>query len=103
MLSYILKIMQEFERAYGRHPQVIYLNSRHMRQLMHECPDLFSEHRPVPLGFRIVELPENELPHPMAAWLPPQTPATHRHSTATKDPAIRRRTTKNKDRLGKKH
>ncbi|OGI63698.1 MAG: hypothetical protein A2W18_01565 [Candidatus Muproteobacteria bacterium RBG_16_60_9] len=74
MLSYILRIMQEFERMHGQHPQVIYLNSRHMRQLMHECPDLFSEHRPVPLGFRIVELPEEEMPHPKAAWLPPQTP-----------------------------
>ena len=71
MLSYILRIMQEFERTHGRHPQVIYLNERHMRELMHECPDLFREDRPVPLGFRVVELPEKELPHPKAAWLPP--------------------------------
>jgi hypothetical protein len=103
MLSYILKIMQEFEREHGRHPQVIYLNSRHMRQLMHECPDLFSEHRPVPLGFRIVELPEKELPHPMAAWLPPQTPATQRDSTVNKNPAVRRRTAKKKHRHGNQH
>lgn len=78
MLSYLLRIMQEFERAHGRHPQVIYLNPRHMRQLMQECPDLFNKHRPVPLGFRIVVLPEDELPHPKAAWLPPRTPAPRR-------------------------
>lgn len=80
MLSYILRIMQEFERAHGRHPQVIYLNARHMRQLMNECPDLFREDRPVPLGFRIVELSEEELPHPKAAWLPPESPAISRDS-----------------------
>lgn len=78
MLSYILRIMQEFERAHGRHPQVIYLNARHMRQLMNECPDLFREDRPVPLGFRIVELPEEELPHPQAAWLPLESPSIRR-------------------------
>lgn len=78
MLSYILRIMQEFERMHGRHPQVIYLNPRHMHHLMHECPDLFSERRPVPLGFRIVVLPEKELSHPKAAWLPPRIPATRR-------------------------
>ncbi|HEX9811718.1 MAG TPA: hypothetical protein VGA88_06500 [Burkholderiales bacterium] len=86
MLSYILRIMQEFERAHGRHPQVIYLNTRHMRQLMNECPDLFREDRPVPLGFRIIELSEEELPHPRAAWLPPESPPAERgagHVTST--------------------
>jgi hypothetical protein len=72
MLSYILRIMQEFERAQGRRPQVIYLNPRHMRELAHECPDLFNERRPVPLGFRVVVLSEKELPHPKAVWLPPR-------------------------------
>ena len=76
MLSYILKIMQEFERAHGRRPHTICLNPRHMRQLMHECPDIFSERRPVPLGFRVVVLPEDELPHPKALWLPPRSSET---------------------------
>lgn len=80
MLSYILRIMQEFERMHGRHPQVIYLNPRHMRHLTIECPDLFSERRPVPLGFRIIVLPEEELPHPKAAWLPPRPPAARRQA-----------------------
>lgn len=73
MLSYILRIMQEFEREHGRRPQVICLNPRHMRELLHECPDLFNEKRPIPLGFRVVVLSEKELPHPKAMWLPPRT------------------------------
>jgi hypothetical protein len=89
--------MQEFERMHGRHPQVIYLNPRHMRHLMQECPDLFSERRPVPLGFRIVVLPEEELPHPKAAWLPARAPATRRPARRKKSPA-RRSATKPKGR-----
>jgi hypothetical protein len=84
MLSYILRIMQEFERMHGRHPQVIYLNARHMRQLMHECPDLFNAHRPVPLGFRVVEVSEEELPHPKAAWLPAPEPKPRRKAEFAK-------------------
>ena len=78
MLSYILRVMQEYERAHGRHPQVVYLNPRHMRQLMHECPDLFDENRSIPLGFRVVVLPEEELPHPKAVWLPPRARGARR-------------------------
>lgn len=89
MLSYLLRIMQEFERVHGRHPQVIYLNPRHMRHLEHECPDLFSDRRPVPLGFRIVVLPEEQLSHPKAAWLPPRMPTTHRAARHKKSTAPR--------------
>lgn len=97
MLSYILRIMQEFERAQGRRPQVIYLNPRHMRELVHECPDLFNERRPVPLGFRVVVLSEKELPHPKAVWLPPRTakkrrPARPKKSAATSPAGSSRRT-----------
>ena len=99
MLSYILRIMQEFERTHGRHPQVIYLNSRHMRQLMNECPDLFREDRPVPLGFRIVELSEEELLHPRAAWLPEESPAISREErTAPASPLLRSERRKAKGR-----
>lgn len=91
MLSYILRIMQEFERTHGRHPQVICLNPRHMRQLMHECPDLFNERRPVPLGFRVVVLPEEELPHPKAVWLAPRTRTTRRKKSVRPVRATRRK------------
>lgn len=83
MLNYILRILQEFEREQGRRPQVICLNPRHLRELLHECPDLFNRKRPVPLGFRVVVLSEKELPHPRAVWLPPRT--------AKKRPPARRR------------
>jgi len=93
VLSYILRIMQEFERTHGRHPQVIYLNTRHMRQLMNECPDLFRKDRPVPLGFRIVELSEDELPHPKAAWLPATPPHVIRKNERGTTKGSRRSTT----------
>lgn len=84
MLSYILRIMQEFERTYGRHPQVICLNPRHMRQLLDECPNFFSVDRPIPLGFRVKVMPESTLPHPKALWVPPRAPAARRRPARRK-------------------
>ncbi len=72
MLSYILGIIESFERTHGRRPQLVYLNAYHMHELMQECPDLFDPTTAIPLGFRIVILPESELPQPKAAWLPPR-------------------------------
>lgn len=75
MLSYILGLIDEFQRKHGgRRPQVVYLNPRHMHELMAECPDLFNQDTAIPLGFRIVIVSENELPHPKAVWLPHRRP-----------------------------
>lgn len=79
MLSHILGLIEAFERTHGRRPQVIYLNAHHMHQLMAECPDLFDQRTAIPLGFRIVILPESELAHPKAVWLPPRQRET-RHT-----------------------
>ncbi|HEX7045844.1 MAG TPA: hypothetical protein VF203_14655 [Burkholderiales bacterium] len=70
MFSYLMGLVQEFEKRHGRRPQVVYLNARHMRRFMEECPDLFDPETAMPLGFRIVVLPESELSQPRAAWLP---------------------------------
>lgn len=78
MFSYLITIVQEFERKHGRRPQVVCLNPRHMHQFMQECPDLFEKDTYMPLGFRIVILPESELPHPKALWLPPRRRANRR-------------------------
>lgn len=75
MFSYLMGIVQEFERNHGRRPQAVCLNPRHMQQFMDECPDLFERDTYMPLGFRIVILPESELPHPKALWLPPRRQA----------------------------
>lgn len=72
MFSYLLGIIQDFERKHGHRPQLVYLNPSHMRQFMEECPDLFDKETAMPLGFRIVILPECELAHPKAVWLPPR-------------------------------
>lgn len=70
MFAYLLKIVQDFERRHGHRPQVICLNPEHMQQFMAECPDLFHPDTAMPLGFRILILPESELPHPKPMWLP---------------------------------
>jgi hypothetical protein len=80
MLSHLLGIIQEFERNHGRRPQLVCLNQRHLRQLMEECPRLFDGDAAVPLGFRILMLPEADLPHPKAVWLPPRVRAVPRRS-----------------------
>jgi hypothetical protein len=78
MLSHILGIIQEFERSHGRRPQLVYLNHRHLQELMQECPALFDSETAAPLGFRIVVLSEAELPHPKAVWIAPRVPALRR-------------------------
>jgi hypothetical protein len=72
MLSHILGMIQEFERSHGRRPQLVYLNHRHLQELLQECPELLDSETAVPLGFRIVVVPATELPHPKAVWLPPR-------------------------------
>jgi len=72
MFRYLRGLVEEFEKKHGRRPQVVCLNPRHMRQFMRECPDLFDRETAMPLGFRVVVVPENELTHPKAVWLPPR-------------------------------
>lgn len=78
MFSYLLGLIEEFEKQHGRRPQLICLNARHMRQFMDECPDLFDRETAMPLGFRILVLPESELRHPKAVWLPRRRPTKPR-------------------------
>jgi hypothetical protein len=72
MFTYLLKIVQDFERTHGHRPQVVCLNPAHMQAFMDECPDLFAQETAMPLGFRILILPESELPHPRAMRLSPR-------------------------------
>lgn len=73
MLSYLLGIIQEFERSHGRRPQFVCLNERHLQQLTEECPGLLNSDAAILLGFSIMVLPEAELPHPKAVWVPTRT------------------------------
>ncbi len=74
MLSYLFGLIQAFERAHGRLPLLVCLNTRHLQQLLNECPHLASGNHPMPLGFRISVLPEDALPHPKVMLLPTVTP-----------------------------
>ena len=70
MLSYLLGLIQDFERIHGRVPVLVSLNDRHMKYLLRECPDLVRGDEPFPFGFRISVVPEDELPHPVVSVLP---------------------------------
>ena len=70
MLSYLLGLIQEFERTHGRVPVLVSLNPRHMKYLLQECPDLVRDDEPFPFGFRISVVPEDELAHPVVSVLP---------------------------------
>ena len=70
MLSYLLGLLQEFERVHGQIPTLVSLNTRHMKYLLEECPNLVSGAEPFPFGFRISVYPENELAHPVVSMLP---------------------------------
>ncbi|MBE9516813.1 MAG: hypothetical protein IME93_07520 [Proteobacteria bacterium] len=71
MLAFIISMMQSYEKSHGVRPQLVYLNQKHLIQLLEECPWLQGmEDRPA-LGFRIVLISEKELPHPRVIWIPP--------------------------------
>lgn len=78
MLSYLLGLIQEFERIHGRVPVLVTLNARHMQYLLEECPDLARNDEPFPFGFRISVLAEGEVAHPMVSVLPVMRPAGER-------------------------
>jgi hypothetical protein len=69
MLSYLLGLIQEFERRHGRVPVLVSLNPRHMQYLLQECPDLVRDDEAFPFGFRISIVPEDELAHPVVSLL----------------------------------
>lgn len=74
MLSYILGMIQAFERTHGRLPLLVCLNAQHMKQLLHDCPGLANNSDPDTLGFRISILPEDALSHPKVILLPAERP-----------------------------
>lgn len=74
MLSYLLGLIQEFERTHGRVPILLSLNTRHMNYLLEECPNIAGKDEPFPFGFRICVLPEDELAHPIVSVLPVMWP-----------------------------
>lgn len=69
MLSYLLGLIQEFERSHGRLPLLVRLNTRHMKALLDECPGLALSNDPYPFGFRISVVPEDQLAHPVVTLL----------------------------------
>ncbi len=71
MLAYIMGLIQSYENSHGYRPQLVYLNQKHLKRLIEECPWLNNmEDRPA-LGFRIVLISEKELVQPRVVWVPP--------------------------------
>ena len=71
MLTEVLRSVQRFEHTHGSPPNVVYLNARHWLALLRDCPGLrgCDGAAVTPLGFHILILPVEDLPHPRAARL----------------------------------
>lgn len=69
MLSHILRCVARYEHTHGFPPNVIYINPGHWHALRAACPGLFRCNGGPRLGFHVLVLPEEALPHPRAARL----------------------------------
>ena len=69
MLSYIINIYQNYRRVHGQNPNTIYLDKKHYAALCEDVPMLNDESYELDLGFKILILPEESLPHPRAAYV----------------------------------
>jgi hypothetical protein len=69
MLDHIMQCVHAFEREQGISPDVVYINPFHYEALRRYHPGLFNTGESSPLGFRLVIVPANLLPHPEAALL----------------------------------
>jgi hypothetical protein len=85
LLSYLLGLIQQFERAHGRVPILLSLNARHLQLLLNECPELGCNDGPFPFGFRISVLPEEELAHPVVSLIPVMHSIGERSRIVTND------------------
>ena len=77
MLDHILQCVQAFEYEHGVSPDVVYINPFHYEALRRYHPDVFVSGESLPLGFRLVIVPSNLLPHPEAALLSGTLPFSH--------------------------
>ena len=77
MLDHILQCVQAFEREHGTSPDVVYINPFHYEALRRYHPEVFAAAETFPLGFRLVIVPSNLLPHPEAALLCGTLPFNH--------------------------
>jgi hypothetical protein len=69
MLDHILACAQEFERAHGEQPNVVFINPVHHKALLTLYPALFERDPQLQLGLRLVIIPSSELTHPQAAYV----------------------------------
>ncbi|MGB5427079.1 MAG: hypothetical protein WBN95_09835 [Gammaproteobacteria bacterium] len=77
MLDHILQCVQAFEREHSASPDVVYINPFHYEALRQCHPEFFVSGETFQLGFRIVIVPSNLLPHPEAALLGGTLPFSH--------------------------
>ncbi len=80
MLSYLYRLVTDYQRSHGCHPNLVYLNRLHYCMLRQNLAGLRSEEAIVRfLGMNIVISPE--ICHPDVAWVTSarQKSATARH------------------------
>jgi len=64
MLSYILGLVQKYEREHGDSPDTLYLNPEHCLAIERDCPGILADAKVIPMGLKIQVLPASSLPHP---------------------------------------
>lgn len=71
MLSFIMRIVNAFERNHGVTPTLLYLNRTQLRALTHELEDRPAHHELVQmLGIELVI--SDDVIHPHVAWTEPR-------------------------------
>lgn len=67
MLSYIYRLIRDFEQEHGIHPNLLYLNSNHIEHLKMAFADGYSLQQIMAmLGMELII--EEDIMHPHAVW-----------------------------------
>jgi hypothetical protein len=67
MLSYIFRLVRDFEQEHGIHPNLLYLNESHAAQLKTSFSETFSFDR-IRETLNMELIVNNEITHPHVAW-----------------------------------
>ena len=67
MISYIYRLIQQFQRQHGIHPNLLYLNEIHAQHLKQSFGEDFSHHSITDL-LQMELIINKEITHPHVAW-----------------------------------
>jgi len=69
MLSFLYRLVENYQREHGLHPNLLYVNQRHYQKLLECLPEMKNQEEVSRfLMMQVVISPEAA--HPYVAWLP---------------------------------